>query len=181
MTPDPVRALAGWAVGLLFVGALLGGVWLHGYGYGKNKTEAVWQEKLLVAERAARQTEIDLGAIAAASAKRIAAKEAALDDQAKQRNAAWRALLAALPACRVPRAVGVQLDAAAGVSAAPAVAGPPRSGPDEAALDRTVDLAVELDRVRENYRICQTNIGRLTEARDWYNRLRERANSGAQP
>lgn len=31
------------------------------------------------------------------------------------------------------------------------------------------------------YAICRANVDRLTEARDWYNDLRERVNSGAQP
>jgi len=61
------------------------------------------------------------------------------------------------------------------------VARPPDPGADAAALDRTVELAETLDRVRENYRICQLNVARLTEARDWYTGLRERVNSGEKP
>lgn len=175
------QTIGGWIGGLLFVAAAFGGSWLHGYTHGKAKTEAIWQEKLVVAERAARQTEVDLVAMAEASARRIAAKEQALHEQAQARGAAWRELLASLPRCRVPRAVGVQLDAAAGVSAAPAVAEPPRADPDAAALDRTVELAVELDRVRENYAVCAANIERLAEAKRWYDGLRERVNSGEQP
>lgn len=174
--------IGSWIGGLLFVGALFGGIWLHGYTTGKARTEAVWQERVVVAERAARQTEVDLVAMAEASARRIAAKEQALHEQAQARGAAWRELLASLPRCRVPRAVGVQLDAAAGVPAAPHVAEPPRADPDAAALDRTVELAVELDRVRENYAICAANVARLTEAKRWYSDLRERVNlSGDAP
>lgn len=175
------QTIGGWIGGLLFVAAAFGGSWLHGYTHGKSKTERVWAEKLVVAERAARQTEVDLAAIAAASAKRMAAKEAALHEQADRQNAEWRSLLAGLPRCRVPRDVGVQLDAAAGVPATPSVARPPDPGADAAALDRTVEFAETLDRVRENYRICQLNVARLTEARDWYTGLRERVNSGEKP
>lgn len=78
---------------------------------------------------------------------------------------------------RIPRAVGVQLDAAAGVSGAPAVAGAPRADPDGPALDQLVRLADELDVVRTNYGICRANIERLTEARDWYEALRARVNA----
>lgn len=173
--------IGSWIGGLLFVGALFGGIWLHGFGKGAARTEARWQERLLVAERAARQTEVDLAAIAAASAKRFAVKEAALHEQAQRQGAEWRSLLAGLPRCRVPRAVGVQLDAAAGVPATPSVARPPDPGADAAALDRTVELAVELDRVRENYAICAANVARLTEAKRWYTDLRERVNSGDSP
>lgn len=82
---------------------------------------------------------------------------------------------------RIPAAVGVQLDAAAGLPATPVVARPPVADPDEAALAATIDLAETLDRVRENYAICRVNVERLTEARDWYTDLRTRVNSGAQP
>lgn len=170
------QTIGGWIGGLLFVAAAFGGSWLHGYTHGKAKTEAIWQEKVVVAERAARQTEVDLAAIAAASAKRMAAKEAALHEQADRQNAEWRSLLAGLPRCRVPRDVGVRLDVAAGLPATPSVARPPDPGADAATLDRTVELAETLDRVRENYAICATNVSRLTEARDWYNSLRERVN-----
>jgi len=91
------QTIGGWIGGLLFVAAAFGGSWLHGYTHGKSKTERVWAEKLVVAERAARQTEVDLAAIAAASAKRMAAKEAALHEQADRQNAEWRSLLAGLP------------------------------------------------------------------------------------
>lgn len=181
MTSDLARALLGWLGGLMFVVALLGGIWLWGYTHGKAKTERVWQARLAESERAARRVENELIAASEASAKRVAAKEAALHEQAKRQGAAWRETLASLPRCRVPRSVGVQLDAAAGVSAAPQVAEPPRADPDAAALDRTVELAVELDRVRENYAICAANVARLTEAKRWYTDLRERVNSGDAP
>lgn len=173
--------IGSWIGGLLFVAALVGGIWLHGYTTGKARTEAVWQARLAESERAARQTENELVAMAEASAKRVAAKEQALHEQAKRQGAAWRETLASLPRCRVPRSVGVQLDTAAGLPAAPAVAKPPRAGPDAAALDRTVELAVELDRVRENYAVCAANVARLTEAQRWYTDLRERVNSGDAP
>jgi hypothetical protein len=78
---------------------------------------------------------------------------------------------------RIPAAVGVQLDAAGGLSAAPAVARPPQSDPDGPALDQLVRLADELDVVRQNYGICRANSARLTEAREWYDALRERVNA----
>jgi len=173
---DVGTRIGSWVGGLLFVGALIGGIWLHGYTKGASKTERVWQERLVVAERAARQTETDLAAIAAQSAKRLAVKEAALHEQAQRQADEWRALLAGLPRCRVPRAVGVRLDAAAGLPAATAVADSSRPVADGPALDRTVELAVELDRVRENYAICAANVARLTEAKRWYTDLRERVN-----
>lgn len=169
--------IGSWAGGLLFLAAAVAGTWLHGYTHGKSKTERVWQERLVVAERAARQTETDLAAIAAASAKRLAAKEAALHEQAQRQGAEWRSLLAGLPRCRIPRAVGVQLNAAGGLPAATAVAGAPRADPDAQALDKLVDLADTLDTVRANYAICAANIGRLSEARDWYESILERVNA----
>lgn len=182
---DVTETIARWIGALLFVAAALGAAGLSLYQWGRTTGRSdereVWQERFRVAERAARHTEADLAGIAAASAKRIALKEAALNEQARAQNLAWRALLARLPACRLPRAVGVQLDAASGVPAVAPVAEPSEPGADGAALDRTIELAETLDRVRENYGICQTNAARLTEARDWYNNLRERVNSGAQP
>lgn len=177
MTPDLVRTLAGWAGGLLFVVAAFGGTWLHGRSKGVEAERAVWTERQIIAERAARQTETDLAGIADASAKRIAEKERLLNDQAQRQSAAWRAAMARVRDIRVPAAVGVQLDAAGGLSAAPAVARPPQSDPDGPALDQLVRLADELDVVRENYGICRANIERLTEARDWYEALRERVNA----
>lgn len=178
---DIPTLIAGWLGGLLFVAALLGAAGLSLYEWGRSSEREVWQERLRVAEHAARQTEADLAGIAAASAKRIAAKEAALNEQARAQNLTWRALLARLPACRLPRDLGVQLDAASGVPEVAPVAEPSEPGADAAALDSTIRLAETLDRVRENYQICQTNAARLTEARDWYNDLRERVNSGATP
>lgn len=173
--------IGSWIGGMLFAAALFGGVWLHGYTTGKARTEAVWQARLAESERAARRVENELIAASEASAKRVAAKEAALHEQAKRQGAAWRETLASLPRCRVPRSVGVQLDAASGVSATSRVAEPPRANPDAAALDRTVELAVELDRVRENYAVCAANVARLAEAKRWYTDLRERVNSGDSP
>lgn len=178
---DITTRVAGWLGGLLFVAAAFGWTYLIGSLHGRDAERAAWTERQIVAERAARQTETDLAALAAKSAARAAEKERLLHDQAQRQTAAWRAAMARVRDVRIPRAVGVQLDAAAGVPAAPAVAEPSGPDPDGAALDRTIELAATLDRVRENYRICQTNVARLTEARDWYNGLRERVNSGAQP
>ena len=172
----PTR-VAGWAVGLLLVAAAFGGTYLTGKLHGRDAERAAWTERQIVAERAARQTETDLAALAAKSAARQAQKEALLNDQAQRQTAAWRAAMARVRDVRIPRAVGVQLDAAAGVSSPPAVAEPPRADPDAAALDALVSLADELDTTRANYAICAANISRLTEARDWYESLRERVNA----
>ena len=177
MIPIPA-AVVRWLVGLLVAVGLLTVAWFHGRAKGVASERAVWTERQIVAERAARQTETDLAALAAKSAARQAQKEALLNDQAQRQSAAWRAAMARVRDIRVPAAVGVQLDAAAGVSAAPAVAVPPRADPDAAALDKLVDLADTLDTVRTNYAICAANISRLSEARDWYEALRARVNSG---
>ncbi len=177
----PTRIL-GWAGGLAFVAALLAALYLTGKMNGRDAERAKWQERQIVAERAARQTEADLGKIAEASAKRIAQKEAQLDAQAQRQAVVWRQMLADMPRCRVPRAVGGMLDAAAGsVPATAEIPGSISPDPDEAALAATIDLAETLDRVRENYAICRVNAERLTEARGWYTDLRTRVNSGAQP
>lgn len=172
----PTR-VAGWIGGLLLVAAAFGGTYLTGRLHGRDAERAVWTERQIIAERAARQTEADLAAIAEASAKRIAEKERLLNDQAQRQSAAWRAALARVRDQRIPAAVGVQLDAAGGLSAAPAVARPPQSDPDGPALDQLVRLADELDVVRQNYGICRANIERLTEARAWYEAIRERVNA----
>lgn len=172
----PTR-VAGWLGGLLLVAAAFGGTYLTGRIHGRDAERAVWTERQIIAERAARQTETDLAALAAKSAARQAQKEALLNDQAQRQTAAWRAAMARVRDQRIPAAVGVQLDAAAGVSAAPAVAEPPRADPDGPALDQLVRLADELDVVRQNYGICRVNIERLTEARVWYEALRERVNA----
>ena len=177
---DLTTIIAGWAGGLLFVAAAFGATWIYGYTYGQSKERAAWQERALAAEVEARRVERELLEAEAASRERIARKQEMLDERAKAQTVAWRAMLANLPECRVPRAVGVQLDAAAGVPATPPVAVAPGAGADGAALDRTIELAATLDRVRENYRICQINVARLTEARDWYSGLRERVNSREQ-
>lgn len=168
--------ILGWLAGVAAVLAVLAGAYFYGRMQGRDAERAVWTERQIVAERAARQTETDLAWIADASAKRIAEKERLLNDQAQRQSAAWRAAMARVRDQRVPAAVGVQLDAAAGVSAAPAVAGAPRADPDGPALDQLVRLADELDVVRTNYGICRANIERLTEARDWYEALRSRVN-----
>lgn len=172
----PTR-IAGWAGGLLLVAAAFGGTYLTGRLHGRDAERAVWTERQIIAERAARQTETDLAALAAKSAARQAQKEALLNDQANRQTAAWRAAMARVRDQRIPAAVGVQLDAAGGLSAAPAVARPPRADPDGPALDQLVRLADELDVVRQNYGICRVNIERLTEARVWYEAIRERVNA----
>lgn len=169
----PTRIL-GWAGGLLFVVAVLAALYLTGRMHGRDAERARWQERQIVAERTARQTEADLAGIAEASAKRIAEKERLLNDQAQRQAADWRAALARVPDCRIPRAVGVQLDRASGVPEPAAVAGAPGPAADDAALDQLVRLADELDTVRTNYAICRINAGRLTEAREWYEALRAR-------
>ena len=171
----PTR-VAGWAGGLLLVAAAFGGTYRTGRLHGRDAERAVWTERQIVAERAARQTETDLAALAAKSAARQAQKEALLNDQAQRQTAAWRAAMARVRDVRIPRAVGVQLDAAAGVPNPPSVAEPPRADPDDPALDQLVRLADELDVVRENYQRCAVNIERLSAARDWYNEIRERVN-----
>ena len=180
MIDIPTR-IAGWLGGALFVAALLAALYLTGRMHGRDAERARWTERQIIAERAARQTEADLAALAAKSAARAAEKERLLHDQAQRQTAAWRAAMARLRDQRIPAAVGVQLDAAAGLPATPVVARPPVADPDEAALAATIDLAETLDRVRENYAICRVNVERLTEARDWYTDLRTRVNSGAQP
>lgn len=172
----PSRIL-GWLAGAAAVLSLLAALYLTGRMHGRDAERARWTERQIVAERAARQTETDLAEIAARSAARQAQKEALLNDQANRQTAAWRAAMARVRDQRIPAAVGVQLDAAAGVSGAPAVAEPPRADPDGPALDQLVRLADELDVVRQNYGICRANIERLTEARDWYEALRARVNA----
>lgn len=169
--------ILGWLAGVAAVLAVLAGAYFYGRMQGRDAERAVWTERQIVAERAARQTETDLAALAAKSAARQAQKEALLNDQAQRQTAAWRAAMARLRDIRVPAAVGVQLDAAGGLSGAPAVAEPPRADPDDPALDQLVRLADELDVVRQNYGICRANIERLSEARDWYEALRERVNA----
>jgi len=172
-----VKALLGEIVVCLVAAAVvaISAYWV-GRWDGIDVERAKWREKVLVAERAARQTETDLAAIAAVSAKRIAEKERLLDERARKLDADWRATLAGLPRCRLPARVGVQLNAAAGVSAAPPVAQPPRADPDDAALAAVVELADTLDTVRGNYAVCAANIARLSEARTWYEEVRNRVN-----
>lgn len=69
------------------------------------------------------------------------------------------------------------LAAAGSLPAAAAVAEPSGPDPDAAALDTLVSLADTLDTTRANYAICAANIGRLSEARDWYESIRERVNA----
>ncbi|MCL4823114.1 MAG: hypothetical protein KJZ57_02740 [Anaerolineales bacterium] len=171
----PTR-VAGWIGGLLLVAAAFGGTYLTGRLHGRDAERAVWTERQIVAERAARQTETDLAALAAKSAARQAQKEALLNDQANRQTAAWRAAMARVRDIRVPAAVGVQLNAAAGVPAAPSVAGTPGAGPDAGDLDPLIGLAETLDACRQNNLAGRTNADRLTEARDWYEALRARVN-----
>lgn len=176
-----LAGLTRWALIAALVASLVGGLYLVGRSHGRAAERAVWIDRQLIAERAARQTETDLAGIAAKSAARIAEKERALDERARQQDADWRATLARLPTCRLPARVGVQLNAAAGVPAVTPVAQPPRADPDAAALDAVVELADTLDVVRSNYAICAANIARLTEARTWYEEVRNRVNAGATP
>lgn len=177
-----MKALLGEALITLIGAALIFAVaYFIGRDDGKSTERAKWQERVIVAERAARQTETDLAQIAAASAKRIAEKERLLDERARTLDADWRATLAGLPRYRLPARVGVQLNDAASVPAVTTVAEPPRSDPDAAALDTVVDLADTLDTVRTNYQRCAANIARLTEARDWYSEIRQRVNAGVAP
>ncbi len=172
----PTR-VAGWIGGLLLVAAAFGGTYLTGRLHGRDAERARWTERQIVAERAARQTETDLAALAAKSAARAAEKERLLHDQAQRQTAAWRAAMARVRDVRIPRAVGVQLDAAGGLPAATSVAEPSGPDPDAAALDALVSLADTLDTTRANYAICAANISRLSEARDWYEAIRERVNA----
>lgn len=169
--------LTRWALIAALVASLLGGLYLMGRSHGRAAERAVWTERQVIAERAARQTEHDLAGIAAKSAARIAEKERLLDERARKLDADWRATLAGLPRCRLPAAVGVQLNAAAGVSAVTPVARPPEPGPDGADLDPVLELADTLDACRRNNEAGRINAGRLTEARTWYEQLRTRANT----
>lgn len=147
---------------------------------GVDVERAKWKEMVLVAERAARQTETDLAQIAAASAKRIAEKERLLDERARKLDADWRATLADLPRCRLPAVVGVRLDEAAGLPAVAPVARPPDPGPADPDPDY-VELADALDTCRRNNEAGRTNAGRLTEAARWYEEVRNRVNAGVSP
>ena len=171
----PTR-VAGWIGGLLLVAAAFGGTYLTGRLHGRDAERARWTERQIVAERAARQTETDLAALAAKSAARAAEKERLLHDQAQRQTAAWRAAMARVRDVRVPAAVGVQLDAAAGVPNPSELPGAVPAGTDEKTLDTVIELSDTLDRVRANYEICRINIERLTAVRDWYNELRDRVN-----
>lgn len=184
LLPSPQVLLA---LALAFAVSNVGSYW-WGRWDGSALTEAEWKEKLLIAERAARQTEIDLNQIAANSARRSAEKERLLNEQARKYEADWRATLAGIRA-RIPVAVGVHLNEAAGVSGTAAVAGsstpraadPARDSSGPAPEDGAfIDLADTLDTVRENYRICRINIFRLTEASIWYEEQRQRIRSSAE-
>lgn len=165
--------IASWLGGIAFVAALIGGAYLAVCSSCAAKEKAKWQQKLLVAEREARQTEADLRGIIDESGRKTAERERAANEKARKQDQYWRATLARVPPCPVPRDVGVQLDTASGVSAATAVAEPPRTPAADAAF---VDLAETLDTVRSNYETCRVNIGRLSEARDWYTTQRLRIN-----
>ena len=168
--------IIGWLAGVAAVLAVLAGAYFYGRMQGRDAERAVWTERQIVAERAARQTETDLAEIAARSAARQAQKEALLNDQANRQTAAWRAAMSRVRDQRIPAAVGVQLNAAAGVPAAPSVAGTPGAGPDAGDLDPLIGLAETLDACRQNNLAGRTNADRLTEARDWYEALRARVN-----
>ena len=176
MIPIPA-AVVRWLVGLLVAVGLLTVAWFHGRAKGVASERAVWTERQIIAERAARQTETDLAALAAKSAARQAEKERLLNDQAQRQTAAWRAAMARVRDIRVPAAVGVQLNAAAGLSGASAVAGAPDPGPAAGDLDPLIGLAETLDACRQNNLAGRINADRLTEARDWYDALRERVNA----
>jgi hypothetical protein len=163
-------------IGLVLV-ALFAGWTVIAYRHGVKTERADWTERQRIAEAAARQTEHDLADLAAKGAARLAEKERLLNDQARRSAETIRTLLAGVPECRVPRAVGRVLDATAGsLPATPAVARLPDPGPDDSALDAVIGLADVLDTVNANYSICRANIERLSEARDWYTDLRERVN-----
>lgn len=164
-------------VGAVLV-ALFAGWTVIAYRHGVKTERATWVENQRIAEAAARQTERDLAELAAKGAARLAEKERLLNDQARRSAETIRTLLAGVPDCRVPRAVGRVLDTTAGsLPATPAVARPPDPGPDDSALDAVVGLAEILDTVNANYAICRANVDRLTEARDWYTDLRARVNA----
>lgn len=175
MIDIPTR-IAGWLGGALFVAALLAALYLTGRMHGRDAERARWTERQIIAERAARQTEADLAALAAKSAARAAEKERLLHDQAQRQTAAWRAAMARVRDVRVPAAVGVQLDRAAGLPNPSELPGAVPAGTDEKTLDTVIELSDTLDRVRANYEICRINIERLTAVRDWYNELRDRVN-----
>lgn len=182
MDAADVKVLLGEIVVTLIGAALiaLAAYWV-GRGDGADAERAKCQKAVLAAVAAARQTETDLVTIDRRRAAEWATKEREQQERERARNEEWARLRAGLPDCRLPARVGVQLDAAAGLPAAPTVAEPPDPDPDAAALDAVVDLADTLDRVRANYTICATNIGRLTEARTWYDEIRNRVNAGATP
>lgn len=167
------KVIIGGVLVVLFAG------WTFGaYRHGIKIERAEWIERKRIAEAADRQTEHDLAELAAKGAARLAEKERLLNDQAKRSAETIRTLLAGVPNCRVPRAIGRVLDTTAGsLPATPAVAEPPRPDPDETALDAVIGLAEVLDRVNENYAICRTNIERLTEAKARYNDRRELVNT----
>lgn len=184
-----ISLVLGWLVRnrtILLVGAGLIAGWLSimaVYTAGQRSERAACQAQrdrdAADAAARARAVEQDVTVITRDSATRTAEKEKMLNEQAHIHAEQIRKILASVPECRIPRGVGRVLDRAAGtVPEPPAVAEPPRADPDGPALDQLVRLADELDTVRENYGICRANIARLTEARDWYEALRARVNSG---
>lgn len=154
---------------LLALFAALGGA---GYGlvqWGRSLEHAdeLKRELAQVAEK--QRLEEAAAAQVAASAARVAEKEKLLNEQAKRQTVKWRALVAGLPECRIPAAVGVQLDAAAfGVPEAPAVAQPSQTGTPAPAY---TDAGRELSICRENYLRARKTAERLEEARRWYESL----------
>lgn len=149
--------------------AALGGA---GYGlvqWGRSLEHAdeLKRELAQIAEK--QRLEEAAAAQVAASAARVAEKEKLLNEQAKRQTVKWRALVASLPECRIPAAIGVQLDAAAfGVPEAPAVAQPPQTGTPAPAY---TDAGRELSICRENYLRARKTAERLEEARRWYESL----------
>jgi hypothetical protein len=160
----------------IVLAALAAGWTLVAYRHGVKTERAAWTERQRAAEAASRQTERDLAVLTEKAAARITQKEQMLTERAKRHAEQIRTILAGVPDCRLPRAVGRVLDATAGVSATPAVAEPVRPEPDDSALDAVIGLAETLDVVNANYAICRANNDRLTAAAAWYTDLRARVN-----
>jgi len=149
--------------------AALGGA---GYGlvqWGRSLEHADGLKRELAQIAEKQRLEEVAAAQIAASAARVAEKEKLLNEQAKRQTVKWRALVAGLPECRIPAAVGVQLDAAAfGLPEAPTVAQPSQAGTPAPAY---TDAGRELSICRENYLRARKTAERLEEARRWYESL----------
>lgn len=164
-----ILSLAG---GTLLYVSLLGGLSLHFYYKGMKACQDEVAAGRIQAEQEAMETARELALVTNRSAERIAEKEKALYEQAKRQESHWKKLMASVPECRVPAAVGVQLDAASGVSPSTGVAPTPDPNPDDPALDAIIGCAETLDVVRTNYGICLVNSNRLLEAQEWYKGVR---------